>query len=174
MVRHFLHISLIFSFRLFQVAHCLASDSEKERGSLRIQQHTIWSKHNQRDIAENRQCPRRSGVSWQPPFCRAHVFDCLVQWCVPKNCWLSFQKSNSTCKSNELFSILYLFATEKCKIYHILCDFHSQRHRNRRFLCNFAIAFYKECKRHIAQTSSLESAPRQRKRANLTSKEYAL
>ena len=49
-------------------------DSEKERGSLRIQQHTIWSKQNQRDIAENRQCPRRSGMSWQPPFCRAHVF----------------------------------------------------------------------------------------------------
>ena len=72
----------------------------------------------------------------------AHMFfDCLVQWCVPKNCWLSFQKSNSMCKSSEFFLILHPFATEKCKIYHILCDFHSSRPRNRRILCNFAIGF---------------------------------
>ena len=100
------YLSRILFVLLSLVTHCLASDSEKERGSLRIQQHTIWSKQNQRDIAENRQCPRRSGVSWQPPFVAHMFFDCLVQWCVPKNCWLSFQKSNSMCKSTQNSFIL--------------------------------------------------------------------
>ena len=48
------------------------------------------------------------------------------------------KKNNSECNSNECSRFSFLFATEKCKIYHILCDFHSSRHRNRRFLCNFA------------------------------------
>ena len=87
-------LSLLVGFMLIC---CLRYVSEKEAMStLGINNTPFGLSITSARHRRNRQCPRLRGVSWQPSFCRARFFDCLVQWCVPKNCWPFFQKSSIT------------------------------------------------------------------------------